>query len=410
MKGIPQDNIFSLGKHIQHNPKHPHCPYYTTQEVLEQQHYFDYTGQIRKIIDVVTLQGHMDPVGSSRYAVHKYPSDIDMFEPILGCCTVNKVRFNIAKRIQGLVERIRIQPNMFFSRFQAGYDRRYDVYLGKESNGMINDYSVFLVRRTIENYYSQGLLTNEERQYALSIAVENPTVNQFMKLYWFFRERMIIDWSADEIREGYKILPGKKTLYLDEALIDKSLVKLDVLAEIDYSDFKGKRFMEVTNWFLVEVENEHGDIEVLSIVQEDRVVSLRADIFKYIEKDPLKAAKRYWNYLFELKRTDAVERELVKLAPLFSSYVAFLNSVLTDIITQKNMLRRGLISRDYYTKFIKDVRLRMRTSAPGCMLSENNIQLMQSLDLMEMRKEIARLTQRYLQTRRIDILDFVRKN
>lgn len=404
-----QDHVFSIsGSGVKHAPEHPNCPYYTTEEVLEQKHYSDYSPEVRRIIDVITIGSDLEPVGSSKFAVHKYPSDIDLFEPVIGCCTVNSVRLPMARNIQAIILRVQRTRDMYFSRFQCGYDRRYDVYFGREQNGKLVDYEPFIARREIVNLYEQGLLTNEESDYALELARSNPSLRQFFGLYWFFRDMMIVDWSQEEILAGYKQLRAGKKLYLDDALIDKSLVKLDVRAKIPYPDIEGKRFVEFTNWFLVEVENEDGNIETLSIVQQDRVKSLRADIYRYIKNDPLKAAKRYWNYLFELEQTSEVLIQLQKLAPLFSCYVAFLNSILTDLELQKEMMESGLISSDGYRKFLGETRKRMKDHAPNCYFDfDLNNKLMKSLNPAMIKETIKGLTNRYLSDKHINMIDFV---
>src|SRR5207253_6057707 len=129
------------------------------------------------------------------------------------------------------------------------------------------------------------------------------------------------------------------------------------------------RYVEVTNWFLVRIEDTQGHVEDYSIVQTDRKTSLKNDILKYTSHahfNPLKAAKRYWNYLFELKQTSAVLDQLKKLAPLFSSYIAFLNSIATDIALQKRLLRDHFITQSFYNTFINDTINRLQYYYPKC--------------------------------------------
>ncbi len=255
-----------------------------------------------------------------------------------------------------------------------------------------------------------------------SISITNTiSITNYLQLYWYFRDKMIISWSEEEILAGFKVLRGNKRMYLDDALIDKSLVKLDVWAEIPYPDMKNKkRYLEITNWFLVEVTNADGEVEVLSMVQEDRIKSLRGDIYMYLSSyyfDPLKATKRYWNYLLEwseeLKRqwNKSIDRELKLLAPLFSSYVSFLNSISTDIQLQKKLLGNKLITKEYYNQFMNDTRERMTNYFPICYYNETiNNKLINSLDTEKMGQVIDDLTLKYLEDHKINILQFIEKN
>lgn len=412
MQKKAQDVLFLLtGGKIKHTNEHPECPYYTSKDVLQERHYSDYSPEAQRVISLITIEQGLEPVGSSKYQAHKYPSDIDLFEPVQGCCGINAVRLPMVRALQNIIRRLENEPSIHFARFQCGYDRRYDIYWGKESKGQVLDWSARIARREINNLYYQELITEQEQEAALSLVKENPSVRDFLRLYWFFRNFMALDWNTEEIKRGYKDLRGGKRMYLDDALIDKSLVKLDVWAKLPYPDMKGARYVEVTNWFLVQVEDENGEIQTLSIVQEDRLKSLRADIYKYYAKDALKTSKRYWNYLFELEQTPAVLRELRKLAPLFSSYIAFLNSVATDLELQERMLRVGLLEENAYKAFLLDTKRRLLAFAPACYLEESlNEQLAQTLDEKKMLKAVDNLTRKYWATQRVDILDFVEKH
>ena len=409
MKKKAQHKVFTIsGQGIQHAPNHPNVPFYTTEEVLEEKHYFDYLPEVQSIIDLMTIKTGIDPVGSSKFTVHKYPGDIDFLEPVVGCCTLNALRLPMARNIQQIIRRIQATPDVYFSRFQCGYDRRYDIYLGREQKGKLVDYVPQIARREIVNLYEQGLLTEEELERALSLVRSNPSLGEFFQLYWFLRDMVIVDWTQEEILRGYKELRGGKKLYLDDGLIDKSLVKLDVHARIPYPDMKGSRFVEFTNWFLVQVENEEGNVETMSLIQEDRLKSLRSDVRRFATRDPLKAAKRYWNYLFELEKTSEVKAELRRIAPLFSCYPAFLNSVATDLELQKEMLQRGLLTAEEYRLFLRDTRRRMKEYAPVCYFdSKENERLASNLDLREMQRTVRELTENFLRENKINMLSFI---
>jgi hypothetical protein len=416
MQKISHGKVYTLtSKFVKyHGEGHPECPFYTTEEVLEERHYIDYSKEVQEVIDLITLQENIEPVGSSKYKVHKYPSDIDLFEPVEGCCTINSVRFPMARRIQDAVRRIKSKNHILFARFQCGYDRRYDVYIGEEVEGKLKDYNHLVTQREIENLFFQGLITEEDAKWAIGLAVKYITVDDFLAIYWFLRKRMMVDWTEDDILQGYKQLPMGKRLYLYDALIDKSLVKLDVWAKIPYPDLKGKRFVEITNWFLVQYKNDKGEIQNLSIVQEDRVKSLRYDIYKYLGDrhfDELKAAKRYWNYLFELEQTPEVLDELKKLAPLFSSYVAFLNSVLTDWKLNHRLYKINFLTSMEIDKFEKETKQRLANYHPTCSFDGKlNNKLIDRFSTRVAQKGIEDLTEKFLKDHKVDILSFLKRH
>lgn len=369
------ENIYLINKNqVKHLPEHEYkkhqikkqqCPIIPLDGLMKERQLSEYSKEAQHIIELISTQDNLLPVGSSKFKVHKYPSDIDMFEPINECCTINNVREDIRQSIQAIIRRVDQEKDILFSKFQAGYDRRYDIYLGEEFEGKLIDYNARIARREIDNLNDQGLLDEEQYAKAVSLIKTKPTLKEFKNLYYFIRSFMALEWTPKEILRGYKQLAANKKYYLDDALIDKSLIKLDLLAKLPYEDLKNtkwsnyKRYVEVTNWFLVQVTNPAGEVETLSIVQEDRKVSLSKDIVKYLSEtyyDPLKAAKRYWTYLVEFKSSN--KKEMQKLAPIFSSYISFLNLIATDLQTNQNISNMDML--------INITTLRLKEHAPRC--------------------------------------------
>ena len=48
-----------------------------------------YSKSVRKVIDLITIENDVYPVGSQKYKIHGYPSDIDLFEEIKVCCDLS---------------------------------------------------------------------------------------------------------------------------------------------------------------------------------------------------------------------------------------------------------------------------------------------------------------------------------
>lgn len=409
MRKLPQDNVFLLSKNGAEiaSLNHPDIPYYTTREVLEQRHYQDYTPEARRVIDLITLHSRVQPIGSSKYKVHEYLTDIDLMEAVRGI-SINAVRLPMTENIQRIVRNLE-REEVYFSRFQCGCDRRYNIYLGEVRNGRVLDYNNVIILRDLKNLFSQDLLTKEEYKEALSFVKLKPSEKDYYLLYCFLRQYLVLEWNEEEILVGYKQLRAGKKLYLDEALIDKSLVKLDIWASIPYPDLPEKeRFVEVTNWFVTEVEREN-KIHTLSISQEETIQSLEADVYDCLDNEPMKAAKKYWNYLLELEPTKDVVKELKKLAPLFSSYISFLDSVACDIQLQLKMYSLELLSRTYIDKFSDDTLLRLKDYHPDLYFDEEVNEEALLLDHDKMFVSVQRMTRRYLRDQRIDMLEFLRR-
>lgn len=394
------------------------CPVYTIDQTLQERTPEDYSPEVREIVDLITVQEDILPVGSAKFSVHKYPSDVDIFEKIEGCCTVNEVRFAVANQIQQIVQRILQTDDIFIGDFKAGYDTRYDVYLGEEIDGQIVDYDPAIAHREIDNLYDQGLFTDQEFAEINNLIVDDPNIEEFTKLNDKVRSYYTLRWSTDEILDGYKVLRGNKKLWLDDALIEHSVVKLDLWAPLPYEDlppeclrsFRQKwpqyqkpwRYVEVTNWILIQQRDNKGNVKTLTQELPDYAKSLRSDIVTYLSEDDLnylKAAKRFWSYLlFERKvlenkdetldvkpsaknelrqqmrnklhlqtsRKD-LDSILKRLAPLFGSYIAFLNAVRGDLELIEKLSQKGLpISDEFFRQSLDGIVFRLMCSAPTC--------------------------------------------
>lgn len=58
-----------------------------------------YDLETRKIIKTITIGDNINPVGSQKYKIHRYPGDIDIFEPIKVCCSLEEASVKIVKSI-----------------------------------------------------------------------------------------------------------------------------------------------------------------------------------------------------------------------------------------------------------------------------------------------------------------------
>jgi len=397
-------NIQVLGKSISN------CPHYTIQQALEENTYF--SAEAQKAIELITTQKDILPVGSAKFKVHSYPSDIDIFEKIEGCCTINEVRLELVSKIQQIVRDVLDSENILFGDFKAGYDERYDVYFGEEYMGEIIDYNQDIALLEIENLRRQKLLNKEEYEEFKELLPVSMDLETFEELEDYLNSFHTLKWTADEILQGYKDLRGGKRMYLFDALISRSVVKMDLWVPLPYDeitedcleDYRAKwdfdqpqRYVEVTNWILIELKDLEGEIQTLSEELSDYAKSLRLDVWHYLsppEPNILKAAKRFWSYLLFQRKTllsrDAtkssqgrvyskvlreqsqnnmasemnlrdVEDMIVDIAPLFGSYIALLNAVKGDLELIADILDSDVdVEMNFFLQSLDGFQLRLQ--------------------------------------------------
>lgn len=390
------------------------CEEFTIEEALEENEYFQ--PEVWKATRFITTQEGVLPVGSVKFKVHKYPSDIDIFERVVKCCTINDVRLSLAFNIQQIIRKVMENKNILFGDFKAGYDQRYDIYLGEEYMGEIVDYNQDIARLEFLNLKHQGLITNKEYNKFRELLQKNMTIGQFEKLKNYLNEFRVLRWNPEEILRGYKEVLGKKRIYLFDALVSRTVVKMDLWIPIPYEnicdycldefrnewDFdRPQRYVEVTNWILVQLKDIEGQIQTLSQELPDYARSLRLDVWHYLqEENYLKATKRFWSYLLFVRKmllhpqeppkdvmflersrqhnqrliaknyTLCQVEELIKdIAPLFSSYIALLYAVKGDLEVISDIIKSDLVEVDknYPLQTIDGMQIILRCTVPECL-------------------------------------------
>lgn len=293
------------------------------------------------IIDLVTVDPETFPVGSFKYRAHRYPGDIDIFEKVRGCCTADKAKKKIAKELQTVAKRIADarKRGVFLGDFKAGLDNRFKINIGEIEGNKVVGYDSKSVKEQLKGLYKKGLLTDKEYGNLADLAPDGKiTPSEWESLNSELRKFYIVRWDLDELIDGVKILPGKHMIRLEDAITDDSIVKLDIWAPL-----KGK-YNEITNFFLIVLQNPDGSETVLNAELGDRTKQLDKDIRKYSSpehRNSLKLAKRLWNKALTTKDVELYDA----LYPLFDSDATMLSQISSEIEVISNILE-GLPIKD----------------------------------------------------------------
>jgi hypothetical protein len=250
--------------------------------------------ELKNIIDKITLQQSPSPVGTFRYAVIKFPGDIDMMEKITSPLPRQDFLQNMVFRLKAIIESIILSDNIFFIEFKAGEDHRFKFDAESASDQEIMS--------KIDTWHSDQWITDENRNKLLELfniysMSNNKSEKQKMRddILLQIREFKMLRWTAGEILSGRKKLlgPGDKYMTLYEALDMPTVTKLDTVIWYD------SRYVELTNFFYLELINElTKEITIVSQPFGNHIEALTSDIKKYLGCDDdstydiLKALKR----------------------------------------------------------------------------------------------------------------------
>jgi hypothetical protein len=261
----------------------------------------------------------------NRHIGNRYPGDIDLFKNYSEYYNPNDVKLVLADKFKVAIKQIKSSENIHFEDFTAGYDCRYNMYLGFICKaGKIKDYNQNLITREVYSMYQQNLFTDEEYKDVNSFLLEIgsvPTMNEFVKLNVFFRNFRIPHWNIIEIVQGYKQLSGGKTLFLEDALVSGSMIKLDLLVPIE------GRYTKLTNWYITTETDKNDNMIAISQHIGDYLEYIYLEIFKYKTNDPFKVIKRLWTTA--IFKGEA--KILTDLAPLFSSSASLYHQIVEDL-------------------------------------------------------------------------------
>ena len=395
---IPSDLVGSYGGNIE-----PLTDNTCDITVLDKRTEKDINKDVNSIIRSVTAKMDTLPVGTFKYKIFKYPSDVDIFEHLDECCTFNVSKIRAAKTIQRIIQIITSDPlsTTIFTDFKAGYDERYKIYTGT-INDNIDDYDPMLIRRDITNLYDSNLLDSAEYNDIISLVKDNPNIDVIIALNEKLRDFWVVRWTSEEILQGYTIRKGNYKLFLDVALTQGSIVKLDTIAKIS-SPIEDSRYVEVTNFFLITQKDKYGNIIFLSEELGDYAQSLLNDVYKYYDTNILKSIKRLWMYL-------AYKGQICELnvfTELFSSDIALYSQIVGDLEVAIFLLSSDL---PYDNKFLRTTINRKFTSIRGeCANPALYTQTKTDIEYLTKIKDcltayINKQTREWLQDRNIDIL------
>lgn len=278
------------------------------------------------------------PFGSASYKVQLYPSDLDVREKVKYInSTKTKIAKDFAKKLQNIVAKIIVDKYIFYSEIKTGIDDVYKIDIGYIKDKQIYNMDVKRISHIVASMFYEGLFDNDEFYRIMQILKKgnNITIDDWDDLYNILREHYIIRWKAPEILQGYKDLPGGRTITLEEALTHKTMVKIDTWQKIN------DRYIEVTNFFII-TKNNDGYEELINLpddfyTRSDK--SLLEEVDKMICSSnnfkPLKAVKRMWTIAMINKDIFMLK----KLTPLINSGVGILNQIAADMETIMGMIQ-----------------------------------------------------------------------
>lgn len=197
-----------------------------------------YHPDTQRAIDMITMKSDTKAVGSFKYAVFKYPSDVDIMERVTIRAADKRTACGmVARRIRQMVIRLCMSsPRIYLADFKAGRDKRfYDVWTAvktlklqyHDTQKPLEPDVVNNIRPFLENLVKDQILSKQEVEELLRLTPP--------KFYTAMREKYVLRWKTHELCSNppCKVLPGNVRITLQEALNENErLCKIDVWAPV----------------------------------------------------------------------------------------------------------------------------------------------------------------------------------
>ena len=264
-------------------------------DVLQYRNPNSYSKSTKDLINLVTIQEDINPVGSQKFKVARYPGDIDIMEPIKECCSETGVINGVAKSIKKIAQIIRDTPKVYLGDFKAGLDDRYGIDIGEvNAYDKVIGYNRESVIEALDNLYDLNLLNSDELGQAFNLITKRFSRKSWEKLQKFVKKYHVVRWNLDELISGKKQIGPENnsiTLTLKDALKVETITKLDLWAKVD------GRYTEITNFFLMSYYDSEGNENPISpplTGYNERIIKDLKHYGQGTYYQPLKMAKRLW--------------------------------------------------------------------------------------------------------------------
>lgn len=293
-----------------------------------------YPEKLRFTLEQVTINEIANVVGSTAYKEHKYPSDVDVYEPVIvNMNKVEAIKF-YAEQFKDIFRKIMINEKLYYADFKMGFDPRFDLTI----------HSNILERRKIALVYlKKGLI--EESVY---LDLYKADQNEFFEI---IRKQRTLRWTPDEVITGRKILNGNVFISIEDALQQDTLIKLDVITWVV------NRYLSIEVFFNLQYRENN---QVFSFHRlPSYIETILRDIQFYSQKEhynPLKVIKRLWS----LSRIQECQALINEINPLLKSDAAALNQIIADIEVLNLLLKQKLSKKAINKIFLEIIGFKKR--------------------------------------------------
>ena len=261
-----------------------------------------YSNNLKNVFSLLTFSPNYNIAGTANLKSILYPSDYDLNETFVDKSNHKLALQHIVRMFQKKFKVIKNDVNVYFVDFKCGIDA--EMYFDE-----ITDVAKY--RQYLKYLNSHHFISNDEFQDMNKLTNAEDIKDACRSLY-------VLRWSVDEILKGYKALSKNRQKTLGDAIMDASVIKLDVIARIGYANF-----IEISNIFHFVIKGKIEDEPTKTFIQ--ILIDEAKEYHKY--HDDYKALKR----IFSIAKFQTNNKTMGLLVDVFNSNLGIINKARGDL-------------------------------------------------------------------------------
>ena len=270
-----------------------------------------YTEPVREVIDTLSITQSPTILGSAADRTIIYAADLDIRD---------NVNWSSAfpRRFQNLVYRLEHKTDMRVTDIKAGVIHEWNIlenaYVTK---GVVMNYNCDQALDKMKSLYDRMIINKEEFESGKHLLIHHPSPLQFLVAQKALRFGLV-RWTPKDVAHGFVTLRDGTKLRLGDALLQRSIVKVDIIAWVE------SRFIECEAVYNI---NKDGRSLVLTTPEEIKQGIKESLLIFASEHNWMKVAKRMYS-LSKMDNATTIQECLRKY--IFNAEIGRLYSILSD--------------------------------------------------------------------------------
>jgi len=280
-----------------------------------------------ELLDTMSLSGKPEVLGSAADRTILYSADLDAHDTVA-------MSSDLPKRFQKMVATLAEKKDTRITDIKAGIVPEWNILEeGHLTKGVVMGYNATSARERLEGLTKRGIVSKEEYKEALPMLVDDPSPIQFLNAKKALRYG-VVRWTPKAVRMGFVKLRDGTTLSLEDAMNQKTIVKVDVIMWIE------NRFVECEMLYNIKKNGKF----VVAESPKDIKQGIKESLLIYASQGNwMKVAKRMYSLSRLEKNTKAQEALRQKV---FNTDLGRLYSVMSDARSLEDLKEAGVGSTD----------------------------------------------------------------